>query len=383
MIERTLVSKLIEMREKYPVLFLTGPRQSGKTTLLGRVFNDLPYFSLEEPDIRRFVLNDPRGFLSNLPKGAILDEAQNAPELFSYIQTIVDQKTDVQFVLSGSQNFLLSNQISQSLAGRTSVQKLLPFSLRELKNGDFSPNSLDDLLFCGGYPRLYDKKINPLDFFPSYIETYVQRDVRLLKNINDLNRFIQFIGLCAGRNGQILNLQSLGNDAGISVNTAKNWLSVLQASYIVFLLPPYHANFNKRIIKTPKLYFYDTGLVASLLGLRRKEDLVNSPFRGALFENFVILEYLKANWHQGLPMEAWFWQNHSGREIDLLVKSANDFKAYEIKSGQTFNPSFFNNLVYWQGLSGEKAENCAVVYGGDYSFNTSNGQLIGWRDWLK
>ncbi len=382
MIDRQLGSKLRAMREKFPVLFLTGPRQSGKTTLLNSIFKDLPYFSLEEPDIRSFVLNDPRGFLSNLPKGAILDEAQRAPELFSYIQSIVDRNSDVQFVLSGSQNFLLSDQISQSLAGRTSVQKLLPLSFSELKTANTAFDSLDELLFCGGYPRLYDKKIEPPDFFPSYIETYVQRDVRLLKNINDLNRFMQFMGLCAGRNGQILNLQALANDAGLSVNTVKDWLSILQASYIIFLLPPYHVNFNKRIIKSSKLYFYDTGLAISLLGLRKKEDVFNYYAKGALFENYVIAETLKHYFNQGLPMDAWFWQDQTGREIDLLVKSGNTFNAYEIKSGQTFNPSYFNNLTYWQGLSGEKTENCGVIYGGDQSFNTSNGQLISWRDWM-
>jgi uncharacterized protein len=383
MIERQLASKLTAMREKFPVLFLTGPRQSGKTTLLKNIFKDLPYFSLEEPDLRSFILSDPRGFLSNLPKGAILDEAQRAPELFSYIQSIVDQNSDVYFVLSGSQNFLLSDQISQSLAGRTSVQKLLPLSFNELKTANISFETVDEGLFSGGYPRLYDKKIEPPDFFPSYIETYVQRDVRTLKNITDLNRFVQFMGLCAGRNGQILNYQALANDAGLNVSTVKDWLTILQASYILFLLPPYHVNFNKRIIKSSKLYFYDTGLAISLLGLTRKEDVFNYYAKGALFENFVIAETLKHYWNQGLPMNAWFWQDQSGREIDLLVKEGNDFKAFEIKSGQTFNPSYFNNLVYWQGLSGEKAENCAVVYGGDHSFNTSNGQLIGWRDWLK
>jgi predicted AAA+ superfamily ATPase len=270
MIERQLASKLTAMREKFPVLFLTGPRQSGKTTLLKNIFTDLPYFSLEEPDLRRFILNDPRGFLANLPKGAILDEAQRAPELFSYIQSIVDDNSDVYFVLSGSQNFLLSDQISQSLAGRTSVQKLLPLSFNELKMANISFETVDEWLFSGGYPRLYDKNINPPDFFPSFIETYVQRDVRTLKNITDLNRFIQFMGLCAGRNGQILNHQALANDAGLNIGTVKDWLSILQASYLLFLLPPYHVNFNKRIIKSSKLYFYDTGLAISLLGLTKK-----------------------------------------------------------------------------------------------------------------
>ncbi len=383
MITRTIASKLIAMREKFPVLFLTGPRQSGKTTLLNSIFSDLPYYSLEDPDMRRFALSDPRGFLTNLPSGAILDEAQHTPELFSYIQNIVDQKPNVQFVLSGSQNFLLSNQISQSLAGRTSVQKLLPLSSSELKAANVSFDSIEQLLFCGGYPRLYDKNIDPPDFFPSYIETYIQRDVRQLKNIGDLDSFIQFMRLCAGRNGQILNIQSLASDAGISPNTVKAWLSILQASYIVFFLQPYHVNFNKRITKTPKLYFYDTGLALSLLGIRNEESVNSYHGKGALFENFVVVELLKHFWNQGLPMDAWFWQDHSGKEIDLLVQSENKLDAYEVKSGKTFNTSYFSNLTYWQSLSGASASNCAVIYGGDQSLNTSNGKLISWRDWLQ
>ena len=381
MIQRELANKLQTMREKYPVLFLTGPRQSGKTTLLNTIFNDLPYYSLEELDVRQFAQNDPRGFLSNLAKGAVLDEAQRTPELFSYIQSIADRNPDVHFVLSGSQNFLLSDQISQSLAGRTSVQKLLPLSLSELNRHGITFQSLDECLWNGGYPRLYSSNLDPNDFFPSYIETYLQRDVRMLKNIGDLDRFVQFMGLCAGRTGQILNLHALANDAGISPNTAKAWISVLQASYIVFLLSPYHKNFNKRITKTPKLYFYDTGLTASLLGLRRLEDLTSFHGKGALFENFVIVELLKKQWNRGEPLDAWFWQDHAGREIDLLVQKGNLLFAYEMKSGQTFNQSFFKNLKSWQSLTGATPEHCAVIYGGDQSFKTSDGNLISWRNW--
>ncbi len=310
-----------------------------------------------------------------------MDEVQRTPDLFSYLQSIVDKSPDVHFVLSGSQNFLLSDHISQSLTGRTAVQKLLPLSFAEMKLAGIGSDSMEELLYNGAYPRLYDKKIAALDFYPSYIETYIQRDVRQLKNIADLDRFVQFMGLCAGRNGQLLNLQSLASDAGISPNTAKAWLSVLQASYIVFLLSPYHVNFNKRITKTPKLYFYDTGLASSLLGLRQQEDIINHFAKGALFENFVILELLKQHWNQGIPMNAWFWQDHTNREIDLLVQTGTEFMAYEIKSGQTFNTSYFDNLRYWQKLSGAKPEQCAVVYGGEQSFNTSDGRLIGWRDW--
>ncbi len=381
MIARQLSSKLTEMRSKFPVLFLTGPRQSGKTTLLKHLFPELPYFSLEEPDIRQLALSDPRGFLANLPNGGILDEAQRAPELFSYIQSIVDARPEVFFVLSGSQNFLLSNQISQSLAGRVSVQKLLPLSFLEMKEAGIAVANLDTMLWQGSFPRIFDRHISPVDFYGSYLETYVQRDVRLLKNIGDLDQFIRFMGLCAGRCGQVVNYQSLAADAGTSPATVKSWLSVLQASYVVFLLQPHHVNFNKQLTKSPKLYFHDTGLVCSLLGIRQPEMLTNHFIKGHLFENFVILELQKLHWNRGAAMQAWFWQDKLGKEIDLLVQSGLDLLAIEVKSGQTFNPSFFQNLVFWQKLSGEKPANCQVVFGGDNNLNTSNGRLLGWRDW--
>lgn len=382
MIPRQISSKLLEMRGKYPVLFLTGPRQSGKTTLVKALYPDLPYFLLEDPDIRQFALNDPRGFLSNLPKGAILDEVQRVPQLFSYLQGIVDNRSDVFFVLSGSQNFLLSDHISQSLAGRTSVQKLLPLSFAEMQDAKIGFTSLEELLFQGSYPRLYDRNISPPDFFPSYIETYVQRDVRLLKNIPDLDMFVRFMGLCAGRSGQLINYQSLANDAGISPNTAKSWISILQASYVIFLLQPFHTNYHKRIIKSPKLYFYDTGLICSLLGLNRVEDIINYHRKGELFENHVITEVIKDQFNQGLPMNGWFWQDQSGKEIDLIMQSGNNTYAIEIKSGKTFNPSYFQHLSYWQKLSGHDIDQSAVIYGGDSSFKTSSGRLISWREWL-
>ncbi|HLF65374.1 MAG TPA: ATP-binding protein [Saprospiraceae bacterium] len=381
MIQRHLAPKLLEMRGKYPVLFLTGPRQSGKTTLVKSLFGNLPYFLLEDPDTRQFALNDPRGFLANLQNGAVLDEVQRTPDLFSYLQGIVDSNPNVFFVLSGSQNFLLSDHISQSLAGRTSVQKLLPLSYAEMRGADIEFATLEDLLYQGAFPRIYDRHIAPPDFFPAYIETYVQRDVRLLKNIPDLDAFVRFMGLCAGRCGQLLSYQSLAHDTGISPNTAKSWISILQASYVVFLLQPYHNNYNKRIIKSPKLYFYDTGMVCSILGLNKAGDVQNYHNKGALFENHIITEHIKTQYNQGLPFSAWFWQDQSGKEIDLLMQSGNETSAVEIKSGKTFNPSFFQNLTYWQNLSGTKPEQCAVIYGGDTSFQTSSGRLISWREW--
>lgn len=381
MIQRILAPKLSEMRRKYPVMFLTGPRQSGKTTLLKSLFPDLPYFLLEDPDVRNFAQNDPRGFLSNAPGGAILDEVQRVPQLFSYLQGIADSRPDAFFALSGSQNFLLSEQISQSLAGRTSVLKLLPLSLPEIRQAAIPLASIEQLLYQGSFPRLYDRQIDPPDFFPAYLETYVQRDVRLLKNIPDLDLFIKFMALCAGRCGQLLNYQTLANDTGISPNTAKAWISVLQTSYVVFLLQPYHENFNKRIIKTPKLYFYDTGMVGSLLGLHRQVDITNYHGKGALFENWVVSEVLKAYLNRGIPPNIWFWQDQSGKEVDLLIQSGGTMQAVEIKAGKTFNLSYFQNLLHWQALSGARPEQCTVVYGGDQSLQASAGRLVGWRDW--
>jgi predicted AAA+ superfamily ATPase len=251
-----------------------------------------------------------------------------------------------------------------------------------MKEAEIDFDTVEDLLLQGGYPRLYDRDILPVDFFPSYTETYIQRDVRLIKNIPDLDTFVRFMGLCAGRCGQLLNYQSLANDTGISPNTAKSWISILQASYVIFLLQPFYKNFNKRIIKSPKLYFYDTGLVCSLLRLHKKEDVENYHNKGALFENHVIIELIKAQYNAGLPVNAWFWQDQSGKEIDLLTQSGSDIHAIEIKSGKTFNPSFFQNLAYWQKISGTVAAHCTTVYGGDTSFKTSAGHLLSWKEWI-
>ena len=284
MIERTLTSKMIALARKFQVITLTGPRQSGKTTLVRAAFPALPYTSLEEPDIRQFALTDPRGFLSNYPNGAILDEIQNVPELFSYIQGIVDNNSEIQFILTGSSNFLLMEKISQTLAGRTAVLHLLPFSLKELEPSTWH---YENLIFKGQYPRIYDRTLAPTDFYPSYIQTYVERDVRLVTNIGNTNSFIQFTRLCAGRIGQLLNYSSLANDAGISPNTAKAWLSILESSYILYRLQPYHRNFNKRLVKSPKLYFYDTGLACSLLGIRDEDQVSLHYLKGSLFENLI------------------------------------------------------------------------------------------------
>ena len=377
MIERTLASKVTSLAQKFQVITLTGPRQSGKTTLVRATFPDLPYVSLEEPDIRQIALTDPRGFLSNYPNGVILDEIQNTPELFSYIQRIVDENRQIQFILTGSSNFLLMEKISQTLAGRTAVLHLLPFSLQELEP---LADSYENLIFKGQYPRIYDRAIPPTDFYPSYIQTYVDRDVRMIKNIGDINAFIQFTQLCAGRIGQPLNNASLANDAGISPNTAKSWLSILESSYILYRLQPYHRNFNKRLIKSPKLYFYDTGVACSLLGIREQEQVNLHYMKGSLFENLILNEFIKRSFNRGENRLPYYWQDNHGKKIDCLLVNGERVTAVEIKSGKTMSTSYFENLNYWRSLAALPENQEFVVYGGDQSMQIGAGTLISWKN---
>ncbi len=377
MIERTLTAKMISLAQKFQVITLTGPRQSGKTTLVRAAFSSLPYVSLEEPDVRQIALTDPRGFLLNYPAGAVLDEIQNTPELFSYIQRIVDENRQVQFILTGSSNFLLMEKISQTLAGRTAVLHLLPFSFNELEP---LPEQYESLIFKGQYPRIYDRDIAPTDFYPAYIQTYVERDVRLMKNIGDINAFIQFTRLCAGRIGQLLNYAGLANDAGISPNTAKSWLSILESSYILYRLQPYHRNFNKRLVKSSELYFYDTGVACSLLGIREEDQVQLHYMKGALFENLIINEFIKRNFNRGENRQPYFWQDNHGKEIDCLLVNGDRATPVEVKSGKTMSASYFDNLKYWRNLADLPDDRGYVVYGGDQSMQTSTGALISWRN---
>jgi predicted AAA+ superfamily ATPase len=376
MIERTLTAKTIALAQKFQVITLTGPRQSGKTTLVRAAFPALPYVSLEEPDIRQIALTDARGFLANYPTGAILDEIQNTPDLFSYIQRLVDENRQIQFILTGSSNFLLMEKISQTLAGRTAVLHLLPLSFAELAPG---PESYESMIFKGQYPRIYDRGIAPTDFYPSYIQTYVEKDVRLMKNIGDINAFIQFTRLCAGRIGQLLNYASLASDAGISPNTAKAWLSILESSYILYRLQPYHRNFNKRLVKSPKLYFYDTGVACSLLGIHEENQINLHYMKGALFENLIINEFIKRNFHRGENRQPFFWQDNHGKEIDCLLVDGEKITPVEIKSGKTMSSSYFDNLQYWRQLATIPEDQGYVVYGGEQSMQTRAGTFISWR----
>jgi len=380
MIKRILEDKIRQLAEKFPVISVTGPRQSGKTTLIKAMFPEYRYESLEDPDTRLFATTDPRRFLKPDTK-MIIDEIQRVPDLFSYIQTNTDKANiNGQYIISGSQSFLLNQHIAQSLAGRVAILNLMPLSLSELRNHDFPLPAYEKLIFQGFYPRLYDKDIEPGDFYPNYIQTYIERDVRLLQNIHDLTLFVRFLKLCAGRTGQLLNINSLASDCGISPNTAKSWISVLEASYIIFLLQPHHKNFNKRMVKMPKLYFIDTGLASSLLEIRSESQLSTHYLRGVLFENFIISEFIKSRLNKGLRSNCFFWRDNKGIEIDCIIENGDRLSPIEIKSGNTFNQDFFKHLNYWNKLSGNKTENAYVIYGGDLSRDTKDGKLLSWGD---
>jgi len=380
MIRRVIQDKIKHLAEKFPVISVTGPRQSGKTTLIKSMFPDLLYESLEDPDTRLFALSDPRKFLGN-EKKMIIDEIQRAPELFSYIQSNTDKTSlNGQYIISGSQSFLLNQHISQSLAGRVAIFNLMPLSLFELREHGFKITEYEKLIFQGFYPRLYDRNINPADFYPNYIQTYLERDVRLLQNIHDLNLFIRFLKLCAGRIGQLLNLNSLANDCGVSPNTAKSWISVLEASFVIFLLQPHFKNFNKRLVKMPKLYFIDTGLASSLLDIESENQLSTHYLRGLLFENFIISEFIKTRLNNGLRSNCYFWRDNKGTEIDCIIENGNLITPVEIKSGNTFNQDYFKNLNYWNKLSGNTNKNSYVIYGGESGRETKDGKLLSWND---
>ncbi|MBT4875191.1 MAG: ATP-binding protein [Desulfobacula sp.] len=376
-IKRDLEKHLLYMATKYPVVTLTGPRQSGKSTLVQHAFLEKPYISCEDPDIRLFADQDPRGFLQTYPN-AVIDEAQKVPQIFSYIQTMVD-KTDEpgQFVLTGSSDFLLFEKITQSLAGRTAVLRLLPFSLNEIHDLKGFEH-YEEYLFNGFYPRLYKMNIQPVDFYPGYMQTYIERDVRTIKNISNLGQFQLFLKMCAGRTGQLLNLSSLANECGISHTTAKSWISVLEASYIVFRLPPYHENFSKRLVKMPKLYFYDPGLAAYLLGIESLAQLQTHYCKGALFESMIICEMIKQRFNQGQSSNCYFWRDKTGHEIDCLVDNGEFLSPMGIKSGQTITSNYFKGLDYFLKAAGSRASKPYLIYGGAENQHRSNAEVLSW-----
>jgi hypothetical protein len=380
MIIRQLGSKILDLSSKLPIVLVTGPRQSGKTTLLKYLFPKLTYVSLEDPDIRSFAQDDPRGFLTTYKSPVILDEVQQVPNLFSYLQTTVDNlNLPGQFILSGSQNFLLLEKASQSLAGRVGIVNLLPLTFNELEEAKLLPDNPETAMLYGFYPRIWDKKLTPADWYPSYIQTYLERDIRQIKEITNLSLFQKFLRLCAGRTGQILNLSSLGVDLGISHNTVRSWLSVLEASFIIFLLKPYFANINKRLIKTPKLYFFDIGLACSLLSINTPDQITTHPLKGALFETLIASEIQKIWFHQGSFPQHYFLQDKQGHEIDYLAQSEKGLTAIEIKSGQTVSSQYFSNLTYWQKTNLISKEQSFVIFAGKQNHRYQQNQVIPWN----
>jgi uncharacterized protein len=372
MIQRKAEHELRVLATQFKAVAVVGPRQSGKTTLVRSVFMQKPYVNLENPDSRRYAMEDPRGFLSNYPLGAILDEAQRVPELFSYLQQILDDTTsNGLFIITGSNNFLLQESISQSLAGRVGYLYLLPLTVEEIYSIENNSNAL---LFKGGYPALYNDETDPVKWFSNYIRTYVERDVRQIKNITDLVVFEHFLRLCAGRAGQLLNMSSLAVEAGVDVKTISSWISVLETSFILFRLYPYHENFNKRVVKMPKLYFYDTGLAIALLGVENASLLSLHPFRGALFENMIVMDFLKRRYNAGKLNNLFFWRDNVGNEIDLLLIEGNIKIPVEIKSGQTVTSDYLKGILFWNKMT--QTEGGFVVYGGDTTQKRSGGITV-------
>ncbi len=376
MINRNSYKVIRKLLKGYPAIVLTGPRQSGKTTLAKYIFPKKPYVSLENPDTREFAENDPRAFLEKYKSGAVFDEIQNCPYLFSYLQEIIDENNKPgRFILTGSQQFKLHTQIPQSLAGRVALVQLLPFSYSELYSNK-NPQ-LDKVLFTGMYPPIHDRKLDPSIWYANYMQTYIERDVRKLINVRDLSTFQRFVRLCAGRTGQLLNLSNLAIDTGITHNTAKAWISILEASYIIFLLQPHHINFNKRIIKTPKLYFYDTGFASWLLSIQNSKQISNHHAHGALFETMIISEMIKKRFNKALTSNLFFWRDRSGNEIDVIIENSDVLIPAEIKSGQTINDDFFKGLKYWKKLTERK--DSYLIYGGEENYKREGINIRSWR----
>jgi len=370
MISRIAEAELINLSQQYKAIAVIGPRESGKTTLVKLVFPDKPYVNLENPDMRNFASEDPKAFLDQFSKGAILDEVQRTPELFSYLQQVLDENDQTaQFILTGSNNFLLQQSITQSLAGRVGYLNLLPFSLSEVEN--LAPTKIHELLFKGFYPPLYDKPFEIQKWLSNYISTYIERDVRQLRSIENLVVFEKFLKLCAGRVGQLLNKNTLAMETGVDSKTIESWIGVLEASFIIFRLKPHHKNFNKRVVKMPKLYFYDVGLASALLGVQKAEQLEFHPFKGSLFENMVIVELLKQRLNKGKLNNLYFWRNSKGNEIDIIIDNFDELISIEIKSGKTITKDYFKGLDYWNNLTGLTGG--SVIYEGSQYQKRSHG----------
>jgi predicted AAA+ superfamily ATPase len=380
MIPRIAESTLKRYAKGFPVVCITGPRQSGKTTLAKMTFPDKHYLSLEDPDTALLARSDPRGFLETWPDGLILDEAQYVPELFLYIKSMADKDPKPgKYIITGSQQFNLMEKITESLAGRAAFLTLLPFSIAEIQDV-FQVNDPWDIMLKGLYPPLYDRDISSGDFYSAYIASYVERDLRQLVNVKDLNTFQIFLKLCASRTGGILNLNSLADDCGISHNTVKAWLSILEISGIIFFLRPYFKNFGKRLIKSPKLYFTDSGLACRLLGIQTQEQLFLNPLRGSLFEGFIISELKKKRLNLGEKSELWFWRDNTGTEIDCLIEQEDKLLAIELKSGKTFNEEMTQGLTKWQTIYTDNNGSLVLVYSGEQKSLFKGINVMPWKE---
>ena len=382
MFKRTLERKLLEIKNKFPILALFGPRQSGKTTLARSLFPHYRYINLEAFEEQEFATEDPRGFLQRFrnDEGVILDEVQKTPQLLSYLQIEVDEHQALgRFIITGSQNILLNQQVSQTLAGRVALFTLLPLSIEELREAEKLPETAAEAIFKGSYPRLYHHDIDPVIFAESYIRTYVERDVRDIQQVTSLLEFQKFMRLCAARTGQLLDLTNLSKDAGISLATVKSWLSVLEASYIIFLLQPHYANFNKRLVKMPKLYFYDTSLACSLLRITSADDVYDHYLKGGLFESMVISDLIKKRFHCGKPPNVYFWRDKLGNEIDCLLEEGARLTPIEIKSSATVQSEMFEGLTKWCNLAGVSPPSGQLIYGGDEKEARKQGNLLSWK----
>ncbi|MEX2437709.1 MAG: ATP-binding protein [Candidatus Babeliales bacterium] len=382
MIKRDITSALLEFAAGYPAVALMGPRQSGKTTLAKETFKQHIYISLENINQRNFAQDDPEKFLRTHDNsfGLILDEVQHVPALLSYIQTHIDTyDRPGYFILTGSQNFIVHQSISQTLAGRVALLTLLPLSIQELKQAHKLPDTADETILKGGYPRIYEKQLKPTAWYLNYLNTYVQQDVRQVTNVIDLDLFERFLKLCAGRVGQLVNFSSLANDCGITHNTARSWISILQASYIIFLLQPYYKNINKRTVKSPKLYFYDTGLICALLGIKEEQQVYPNPLYGGLFESMVISELLKDSYNKGETPSIYFWRDSHSNEVDCLLERGTELIPIEIKAGETISHNFFKGLNWWNTYRNQNPEKGYLVYGGTENQTRSKGNVVSWK----
>jgi predicted AAA+ superfamily ATPase len=383
-IQRDIKKAISDMITKYPIVAVTGPRQSGKTTLLKTLFPEFKYVSLENPDSRNYALSDPNGFLSQYNQYVIFDEIQRVPSLFSYLQTIVDNSGMMgQFILSGSQNFHLMQHITQSLAGRVAIFRLFPFDFQELKSVNLLSPNYEECLVRGFYPAIYDRQIPSRTFYSNYILTYIQRDVSELIGIKDTRHFKNFLSLCATRAGQLLNLSSLANECGISQPTAKHWLSALESSYILFLLQPLHSNLSKRIVKTPKLYFYDTGLLCHLMKISKPEQVPTHPAKGALFENLMTAEYVKRMYHKDQIEDIAFWRDLDGHEVDLTINNGEESTIVEFKATYTIMSDLLKGFSHFENYTRLSTDRQILVYAGHEYQQRSNAEVLPWSDFAK